>query len=62
MKRMTSLLLAFVALLVLVFSFISNQEEAQFFGLEVNVWFYRLIWSAVGVASFWDYKKNIKTE
>lgn len=60
MKRITSLILAFVALAVLVFSFISNQGKAQFFGLEVNVWFYRLVWASVGVASFWDYRKNLK--
>ncbi|AXT19968.1 hypothetical protein D7030_02265 [Flavobacteriaceae bacterium AU392] len=60
MKKVTSLLLAFVALAVLVFSFITNQETAQIFGISLNVWLYRLIWVAVGVISFLDYKKSSK--
>jgi len=43
-----------------VYSFFGNSESDQVFGIEMNIWIYRLIWSLLALGIFYDYTKKNK--
>jgi len=51
MKNIFSLLIIGVAGFKLAQSFMNPDEVVTFFGTEINIWMYRLIWLAAGLLS-----------
>jgi len=45
-----------------VYSFFGNSESDQVFGIEMNIWIYRLIWTVFAAGIFYEYYKKNKTE
>ena len=43
-----------------VYSFFGNLESDQVFGIEMNIWIYRLIWTVFAVGIFYEYYKKTK--
>ena len=44
MRKYLYLILGIVSVLNVVYSFFSEATQGDFFGIEVNIWVYRLIW------------------
>lgn len=47
MKKYLSLILAIIVGLDVFMSFVRNQETENVFGIEINVWVYRFLWSGL---------------
>lgn len=60
MRKILLIVGMLIALLTLIYSFISNATTGQFFGLEMNIWIYRLVWLALFGLIFKDYLKESK--
>ena len=45
MKRYVGLILAFIIAIDVVMSFVNAKEVENVFGIEMNVWVYRFLWS-----------------
>lgn len=58
MKNIFSLLIIGVAGFKLAASFLNPDELVTFFGAEVNIWMYRLIWFAAGLLSVYAIIKD----
>lgn len=43
-----------------VYSFFGNSKSDQVFGIEMNIWIYRLIWTVFAVGIFYEYYKKTK--
>ncbi|WP_434035933.1 hypothetical protein [Formosa sp. 4Alg 33] len=60
MKNKTfSLVLGIIALIQVVYSFLSSATTGRMLTFELNIWLYRLIWSAITFAFFYDYYKSL---
>ncbi|MDV7137681.1 hypothetical protein R3X28_02285 [Maribacter sp. TH_r10] len=44
MRKTISIIGMLLALVIIVSSFLKNEDTGQFFGYEINIWLYRLIW------------------
>ena len=51
-----------IAILTVVYSFFGMGDTGRFFGFEVNIWVYRLIWSGLFVLVLFDYLKLAKNK
>lgn len=47
MKKYLSLILAIIVGLDVFMSFVRNQDTENVFGIEINVWVYRFLWSGL---------------
>jgi len=62
MKYIFSILIVIAGTYKVVFSFIENQQIGHLFGLEINIWIYRLIWATLVIVSVLDIIKKRKTK
>ncbi|WP_452230895.1 MULTISPECIES: hypothetical protein [unclassified Lacinutrix] len=60
MNRTLSLIIGILAVANVIYSFFSNLEHATIFGMELNIWVYRLIWSFLAVTILYKYFKENK--
>jgi len=60
MKSIISLIIGIIAIINVVYSFWKVSSSQSIFGIEMNVWVYRLIWSAIAVLFLYDYYKKTK--
>ncbi|AIM60747.1 hypothetical protein IX49_09520 [Cellulophaga lytica] len=49
-----------LALVNVVYSFMRDAETVPFFGKDINIWVYRLIWAFMAVLIFNAYRKEAK--
>ncbi|WP_299781688.1 hypothetical protein [uncultured Formosa sp.] len=62
MNKLTLILVLLLSLSNIIYSFWGNQESDQIFGIEMNIWIYRLVWIFVIIGISYDYFKKKKTE
>lgn len=66
MKKYLSLILAIIVGLDVFMSFVRGQETENVFGIEINVWVYRFLWSGLAFllarGFLQEFKKNKTTE
>jgi hypothetical protein len=55
MSKTISLIIGMMAVATVVYSFFGNSLSGQIFGIEMNIWVYRLIWSVLAVLTISDY-------
>ena len=49
-----------LALVNVVYSFMRDSETVLFFGKDINIWVYRLIWAFMAILIFNAYRKEAK--
>ncbi|MEP2056512.1 MAG: hypothetical protein ABJJ05_01815 [Maribacter litoralis] len=49
-----------IAIIEIAYSFVSTSETGQFFGIDMNIWIFRLIWVALFGVVFNGYLKESK--
>ena len=49
-----------IAIIEIAYSFVSNSETGQSFGIDMNIWIFRLIWVALFGVVFNGYLKESK--
>jgi len=49
-----------IAIIEIAYSFVSNSKTGQFFGVDMNIWIFRLIWVALFGVVFNGYLKESK--
>ena len=54
------LIIGILTALDVLYSFWENPEYGIFFGFEINIWIYRLIWAGVAFILLYDYFKKKK--
>jgi hypothetical protein len=62
MKGKLSLIIGILAIANLVYSFFSTSNHSSIFGMELNIWVYRLIWSFLAVSILYKYFKENKAK
>ena len=62
MNKTVTLIIGILAVVNVIYSFFGNSDSEQIFGIEMNIWIYRLIWSVLAIGVFYDYNKKIKSE
>jgi len=60
MNSIVSLIIGIVAIINVVYSFWKVSSSQAIFGIEMNVWIYRLIWSVIAILFLYDYYKKTK--
>ena len=63
MKKYLNLVFGIIGLFIITKTFINNELTKEFFGYEMNIWFYRAIWGFIAISSFADFyykSKNSK--
>ncbi len=60
MKSIISLIIGVIAVINVVYSFWKISSSQAIFGIEMNNWIYRLVWSAIAVIFLYDYYKKTK--
>lgn len=45
-----------------VYSFFGVSETGQVFGMEMNIWIYRIIWTVFAAGIFYEYFKKYKSK
>lgn len=58
MNKTVSLIIGILALLNVVDSFWTNSTTQTMFRIEMNIWIYRLIWTAIASVLLYDYIKK----
>jgi len=51
-----------IGTLVVVMTFVNSSSATIVFGIEIDIWVYRGLWSLITVASFVSYSKRKKEE
>ena len=51
-----------IGTLVVVMTFVNSSSASIVFGIEIDIWVYRGLWSLITVASFVSYLKRKKEE
>ncbi len=51
-----------IGTLVVVMTFVNSSSATIVFGIEIDIWVYRGLWSVITVASFVSYLKRKKEE
>jgi len=51
-----------IGTLVVVMTFVNSSSATTVFGIEIDIWVYRGLWSLITVASFVSYLKRKKEE
>ncbi|HBK72351.1 MAG TPA: hypothetical protein DDZ39_11975 [Flavobacteriaceae bacterium] len=59
MNKIIPLIIGLIAIVNVLYSFKGSGTQA-IFGIEMNVWIYRLIWSVLAVLFLYDYYKKSK--
>lgn len=62
MSKTISLIVGFLAIGTVVYSFLGSSDTGRIFGIEMNIWIYRLIWSAFAVYMFYDFSIKKKSD
>ncbi len=62
MKGKLSLIIGILAIANVVYSFFSNSNHSSIFGMELNIWVYRLIWSFLAVSILYKYFEDNKAK
>ncbi len=64
MKKIISLIIGIMAIAMVVYSFWNNSTTESIFGIETNIWIYRLFWSIIAIILLYDYykKRNCNTD
>lgn len=62
MNKLTLVLVVFLSLSNIIYSFWKYSETEQIFGIEMNIWVYRLFWVIVLIGISYDYFKKNKTK
>ena len=55
MNRKLSLIIGILAAANVVYSFFRNSDHSTIFGIELNIWVYRLIWSFLAFTILYKY-------
>ncbi|WP_343486199.1 hypothetical protein [Allomuricauda sp. d1] len=50
-----NLVVGILALINVVYTFFSESETSTFFGMEISIWLYRLIWLILAALCFYGY-------
>lgn len=58
MKNIWSIIIGILAIINIIYSFWNATTIESIFGIEMNIWVYRLIWSVITIASLYDYYKK----
>ncbi len=62
MKKYLSLVLAIIIALDVWMSFVRNNAVENVFGIELNVWVYRVLWSLLAILLFTNFIGELKKE
>lgn len=62
MKKYLSLVLAIIIALDVWMSFVRNNAVENVFGIELNVWVYRVLWSLLAILLFVNFIGELKKE
>ncbi len=57
-----NLVFGFLALINVIYTFFSDAQTGRLFGMDINIWLYRLIWLALALAFFNSYRKRKNAE
>ncbi|TDS18563.1 hypothetical protein DFQ03_0266 [Maribacter caenipelagi] len=57
---MTSIIGMVIAIIEIAYSFIGTNDTGQFFGFEMNIWLFRLLWLGLFGIVFYGYLKESK--
>ena len=60
MSKQFLLIVGIICAVQAVFSFL-GETNTNIFGMEMNIWIYRLIWSLCAIGIFYDYFKKKKS-
>ncbi|WP_066220996.1 hypothetical protein [Formosa haliotis] len=60
MNRIFAIIIGILGVSNIAYSFYQNPEFERLFGIDMNVWIYRLIWAALAAKGVYDFftKKN----
>ena len=58
MNKTVSLIIGIYAISNIVYSFWNNSTTENMFGIEMNIWIYRLIWSVIATILLYGYYKQ----
>ena len=61
MKKIIYVFVWILALTLFIYSIIKNPTSESIFGIEVNIWAYRLFWGLIAAFSFYELFKIIRT-
>ena len=53
MRKYLNILFGIVATAIIIYTFISEGNKYDIFGIEMSVWIYRMIWVLIAVSSFY---------
>ncbi len=62
MSKQFTLIVGIIALSQTIYSFFGNENTADFLGLELNIWLYRLLWTTIAVGIFYGYFNKQKSK
>ena len=51
-----------IGTVIIVMTFFNNSDSIIVFGIEIDIWMYRVLWSVITAASFVSYLKRKKEE
>ena len=51
-----------IGTVIIVMTFFNNSDSKIVFGIEIDIWMYRVLWSVITAASFVSYLKRKKEE
>lgn len=57
---MTSIIGMVIAIIEIAYSFIGTNDTGHFFGFEMNIWLFRLLWLGLFGIVFYGYLKESK--
>ncbi len=60
MKNIWLIVIGVLAIINVVYTFIEPSGTYSIFSIKMNIWLYRLIWSAAAVQIFYEYNKRQK--
>ncbi len=61
MRKYINYIFAIIATAIVVYTFVGEDRQFDIFGIEMNVWIYRMIWVLIAVSSFYR-AYNMKNE
>lgn len=62
MKKYVSLILASIIILDVIVSFVKDKGVENVFGIEMDIWVYRFLWSLLAFLLIKGYLKELKKE
>jgi len=60
MKKLTFIILGLLSISNIIDSFGGNSDTEQIFGIEINIWLFRLVWTFVIVVIFYEFLNKKK--